>query len=831
MKIRFFKNNASKVLMAGLIFILIAVTACDGGGGAGGGESPSNITQKPYFNPQPGSFDLDQNVEIKCASDGAKIYYVLGDGDPSESSTLYNGTPIDISGDGNSVKIRAIAVKEGMENSSIAEGVFTINYNRVSTPQFTPDPGVYKTSQTIRISCQTPGALIYYTTNGTVPAISSTYLYNDSNPIVLSGHNTKKNIRAIAVKSGMQNSTEANVLFEIDYAVGNLLRLYGDAGSATSIAVNGNYCYLACGGGGLKIFDITDPSNPVYVKSVKEGNLSVGRIFISGNYLYNANANDLQVFDVSNATEPVYKGKVNGANGAKFIYIEGNYLYARFNSLYNDHLIIFDITNPIDAVKKGDYQLPDTTSYSPRDLYVSGNYAYLAEGDDGLFIVDVTDKNNPVQVCIYQPETSYPANDYTGVSVNGNYAYLADKGKQKIEIINISIPETPVRIKTITTGALTSPDSLFLSNNILYVGTGADGIAVFDVSDPENPVTKGTNNKANGLYHRFAVKGSYLLVADSDNGLSVLNVSNLSTPSYVANCDTSGYAKSVSVAGDYAYIADGDNGLIIADVSDPVFPVVVSKLKLQQDSDTSYLTSNFLFVSGNYVYVVLDYYGFKIIDVSDPAAPVITGVYKTSGGVSCKTIFVSGNYAYLSATSLHIVNISNKSNPVIAKVYSTGSGGGSIQDAYIYGNYTYLAKGSKGIEVLDITNKSAPVSKGTFTNTNLGYAKRISLSDNYAYIADDYNGLVIFDVSTPAIPVYASKVSNISGFENVFINGNYAYCRNYAEINIFDISDPSNPLSDKSFSIDTSSEGLFVDDEYIYLTGSGNTKIVTIFDK
>jgi len=132
MRIKIFKDKISTVMMSGLIFFLFAVTACGGGGGASGGgggneESPPNSIQKPYFNPQPGSFDRDQNIEIKCDTDGVKIYYVLGDGEPSDSSTMYSGTPIEVSGDGNSVKIRAIAVKDGMGNSLVAEGVFTVN--------------------------------------------------------------------------------------------------------------------------------------------------------------------------------------------------------------------------------------------------------------------------------------------------------------------------------------------------------------------------------------------------------------------------------------------------------------------------------------------------------------------------------------------------------------------------------------------------------------------------------------------------------------------------------------------------------------------------------
>ena len=77
----------------------------------------------PTFNPAGGTYTEVQNVEILCATDGATIYYTTDGTEPSNTSTPYSSAiTID-----KTTTIKAIAVKDGMENSAIAEATYTIN--------------------------------------------------------------------------------------------------------------------------------------------------------------------------------------------------------------------------------------------------------------------------------------------------------------------------------------------------------------------------------------------------------------------------------------------------------------------------------------------------------------------------------------------------------------------------------------------------------------------------------------------------------------------------------------------------------------------------------
>jgi len=60
-----------------------------------------------------------------------------------------------------------------------------------------------------------------------------------------------------------------------------------------------------------------------------------------------------------------------------------------------------------------------------------------------------------------------------------------------------------------------------------------------------------------------AVSGSYAYVADSDNGLVIVDINNSAAPTLADSYDTAGYAYGVAVSGSYAYVADRGNGIVI----------------------------------------------------------------------------------------------------------------------------------------------------------------------------------------------------------------------------------------------------------------------------
>ena len=79
----------------------------------------------------------------------------------------------------------------------------------VAMPTFSPTPGIYSDDLDVTIACNTAGATIYYTLDGSVPTTSSTVY---SSPIGISETTT---VKAIGVKAGMNNSAVATATYTI----------------------------------------------------------------------------------------------------------------------------------------------------------------------------------------------------------------------------------------------------------------------------------------------------------------------------------------------------------------------------------------------------------------------------------------------------------------------------------------------------------------------------------------------------------------------------------------------------------------------------------------
>ncbi len=122
--------------------------------------NPTDVAVKvaaPTFNPESGEVVAGSPVTISTTTEDATIYYTIDGTEPTTESTAY-AEPITIS---EATTIKAIAVKEGMTNSTVATATYTIALP-VATPTFTPAAGTYDSAQEVTISCETGGATIYY---------------------------------------------------------------------------------------------------------------------------------------------------------------------------------------------------------------------------------------------------------------------------------------------------------------------------------------------------------------------------------------------------------------------------------------------------------------------------------------------------------------------------------------------------------------------------------------------------------------------------------------------------------------------------------------------
>lgn len=222
----------------------------------------------------------------------------------------------------------------------------------VATPTFSPDAGTYTEAQNVTISCATSGATIHYTTDGSTPTTNSaTY----SSAITVSSTTT---IKAMAVKSGMNNSAVAEATYTIETPSTDQYQLVTDASTLAvgdkiiiaSTGTNGSGQALSTNqatnnrtGTGVEISNsIIVPSNSVQIITLeKEGN----------NWLFNVGSGYLYAASSSNnwlrtETTPDANGNAEAtisisSSGAATVVFQGTYTRNTINYNANNGNPIF----------------------------------------------------------------------------------------------------------------------------------------------------------------------------------------------------------------------------------------------------------------------------------------------------------------------------------------------------------------------------------------------------------------------------------------------------------------------------------------------------------
>lgn len=159
----------------------------------------------PGILPGGGTYTSVQSVTLSDSLANAAIYYTLDGTPPTTSSTLYTGQ-IRV---GASETIKAIATAVGYSTSATASATYTINLP-AATPMFSPPPTTYNAVQHVTITSSTPGATIYYTTDGSMPTTSSAQY---STPITVGVTET---LQAIAVAPGYSTSAVGSAAYVIN---------------------------------------------------------------------------------------------------------------------------------------------------------------------------------------------------------------------------------------------------------------------------------------------------------------------------------------------------------------------------------------------------------------------------------------------------------------------------------------------------------------------------------------------------------------------------------------------------------------------------------------
>ena len=227
----------------------------------------------------------------------------------------------------------------GKVDSSVIKNAF------VSKPIINPPSGTYQNPLSVSISCETPGATIYYTTSGNNPVIGTVYTKVYSSPFTLLESVT---VRAIAIMDGMENSaTSASFITIVNSGI-----------CKSPIFLNSDGIYE-----GSYMVNITTP-NP------------------SGEIWYTTNGNTPRL-DIPNSFTRHYTSpfRIYSSLTVKAITVKSGLVNSPVSSasyiIYNPHIVVNPVFNPLSG------------------LYNSTQIISMSTTTDGSKIYYTTNGNNP----------------------------------------------------------------------------------------------------------------------------------------------------------------------------------------------------------------------------------------------------------------------------------------------------------------------------------------------------------------------------------------------------------------------------------------------------
>ena len=544
-------------------------------------------------------------------------------------------------------------------------------------------------------------------------------------------------------------------------------------GPVDAVYVDGTIAYLGLGHR-LVLLDVTDPSDPQLLGESESLPDPVQAVTVSGTYAYVADfwGGGLVVFDVSDPANPVQVGMVTGIGPAEHVVVAGDYAYV---PVAGTGLAVINVATPSAPFHETTYDTPGDA----RRVAVSGAFAYVADGPGGLQIVDITDPTAPVF------GGSYPTSDEVqGVIVNDTTAYLAASGGGLI-IVDVTDPGSPAFIGSCNTDAWAM--EVRVAGDFAYVTNGWAGLALVDITTPSAPSYDGQYDTS-GWASDLALVGPYAYVADGAAGLQIIDISAAPAASLAgAYEEASGQVIDLAAIPGWLFIANGGTGggVLAMDVSNPVDPQVAS-------TAPSYEFAWGMVYESPYAYLADGCAGLGVVDATDPTN--LQRIGNAFTGCAARDVVVQGDFAYMADDhqSLVIVEVSDPYAPVPRGTWQDPINPGYALGLAVEGDYVFLANADAGLDIIDVSDPDNPERAANYDTP--GAARDVAVADGYAYVADDWMGLLVLDVTDPENPTWVGECTACGSAQGVTLAGAIALvAANHQGVLVVDVSDPASP--------------------------------------
>lgn len=231
----------------------------------------------------------------------------------------------------------------------------------------------------------------------------------------------------------------------------------------------------------------------------------------------------------------------------------------------------------------------------------------VCDGLSGMLVLDVTYPHEPRAVY----RLSYAGN-FKQVRVAGETAYVANFDDiNGLVVLNLSrLPSLSI------SGAFDPPGyehvrDLAVEGNYIYLADFTGGLVVVD----RRNLSLAAVYPAEGVTYSVDVEDSIAVLAKSDAGFEILNITRPWEPEPLAQVKVGGYAIRVRIEGQNALVSTGTDGLYILNISKPEAPEVVSRIQTQGNA--------FGFAVHDGMLYIADYTSLLAYNISSLSSPAL----------------------------------------------------------------------------------------------------------------------------------------------------------------------------------------------------------------
>ncbi len=249
---------------------------------------------------------------------------------------------------------------------------------------------------------------------------------------------------------------------------------------AQGVAIDGTTLAIADLDYGLRLVDVSTPGSPQPLGKFELVRTD-GGVEIDGDVVYIGDTNAMEILDISDPMNPARLSTL-AITEASDMQLVGDLLYVVSSDNFDD-LYIVDVSDPADPLVLGTLML-EGRSY---DLEVVENLVYIANGNQGLRIVDATDPSNPTLMNVTRGHEGGPIAFARGVDVMGDYAYVA--ATDLLQIYYVKNPYEPIELSW-TSKSGNARDVVVVGSRA-YVAESPD-LVVYDLSSPHSPAPVAT---------------------------------------------------------------------------------------------------------------------------------------------------------------------------------------------------------------------------------------------------------------------------------------------------------------------------------------------------